>query len=89
MRQLWIVVALAGTGCNQLLGIDELTRVDAGGGSNTIDAPLIDAAPIDSIDSPPAMTCAAQAAARQAFTTDPTDAIEISIKESVNSAAHR
>ncbi len=55
MRPLWILVALAGTGCNQLLGIDELTRIDAGGGGPidssmmTMDAPLVDA--------PPGMIC--------------------------------
>ncbi len=54
MRQLWIVVALTGTGCNQLLGIDELTRVD--GGPAVIDgATTIDGA---QIDSPPGTLCA-------------------------------
>lgn len=57
---MWIVVALAGTGCNQLLGIDDLTRIDGGGGA-------VDAAPIDSFDSPPAMTCAMLIAPAKCF----------------------
>ncbi len=71
---MWIVVALAGTGCNQLLGIDELTRIDASG--NPIDAPLFDAAPIDSHDSPPSMTCAMLVSPAKCF-SNPTGAITI------------
>ena len=72
---MWIVVALAGTGCNQLLGIDELTRIDASG-NPTIDSPLVDAVPIDSTDSPPAMTCAMLVTPAKCF-PDPTGAVTI------------
>lgn len=69
---MWLVVALAGTGCNQLLGIDELTRVDGGPGG--IDSPsTIDAVQIDS----PAGTICAMLASPVVCIPLPTGAVSI------------
>ena len=37
-----VIVVLMGSGCNSLLGIDELTKID-GGDPGPIDAPVVDA----------------------------------------------
>jgi len=57
---LWLIVALVGGGCNSILGINELTVVDAPPGTETdIDAfiPADASVPIDSVDAPPNMLC--------------------------------
>jgi hypothetical protein len=68
VRQWWLVLVLAGSGCNSLLGIDELTPIDASGSDE------IDAAPIDS---PPGSICAMLVDPVICFTPLPTDPIMI------------
>ncbi|MBA3453726.1 MAG: hypothetical protein H0T42_11595 [Deltaproteobacteria bacterium] len=72
MRHWWLVVALAGAGCNQILGIDDLTTIELDAGRDAV--ATNDGRPIDS---PAGQLCAMLVRPARCFSPPPMGAITI------------